>query len=164
MDLMTKGIISGDGGERPSMRPSDKLTRAEAAKIALLAMNIEPDESLILDFNDADSVPKWAIPYIATAVKHGIISGYTDGNVGASDYITREQMLTMLARAMNWQGDALSLDFTDSSDISDWAKSPVAYAVQIGVMTGYDDGTVKPKANITRLEVFALVSRCLENK
>lgn len=162
LDLVEKGIISGDGGEKPSMRPNDNLTRAEAAKIALLSMNIEPDDTLPLDFKDADKIPSWAKPYIATAVKHGIISGYSSGNVGASDYITREQMLTMLSRAMNWKGNADKLTFKDSSDISVWAKDGIAYAAEIGVMTGYDDGTIRPKANITRLEVFAIVSRSLE--
>ena len=73
-------------------------------------------------------------------------------------------MLTMLARAMNWQGNEDMLTFNDSADISSWAKSGIAYAVEIGVMNGYEDGTIRPKANITRLEVFALVSRALGNK
>jgi len=160
--LMQKGIISGDGAAKPSMRPNDYLTRAEAAKIALLAMGAKAEEGLALDFSDADSVPVWAAPYIATAVKHGLLTGYSDGRVAANDNITREQMLTILARAMKWEIKDGELNFTDNADISEWSKPAIAYAVQLGVMNGYDDGSVRPKANITRIEVFALVDRCLK--
>ncbi len=160
--LMAKGIISGDGGDNPSMRPNDNLTRQEAAKIALLAMGVEPEANLTLDFKDAGSIANWAVPYIATAVKYGILSGYDDGTVGADKYITREQMLAILARAMKWQSEDTELNFTDASEVSPWAKAGMAHAVKLGVMKGYDDGTLRPKDNITRLEVFALVDRCME--
>ncbi len=159
--LVKRGIISGDGANMPSMRPNDNLTRAEAAKIALLAMGAEPETGLTLDFKDADTVASWAVPYIATAVKHGLITGYSDGTVGANDNISREQMLTILSRAMGWQTGGDEVSFTDRSEISPWAMDAIAYAVKSGVMTGYEDGSVKPKANITRIEVFALVNRCL---
>ena len=71
------------------------------------------------------------------------------------------QMLTILARAMKWQVEDGELTFTDAADVQSWAKANIAYAVKLGVVTGYDDGTVRPQANITRLEVFAIVDRCL---
>ena len=85
------------------MRPGDNLTRAEAAKIALLAMGIQPEDGLALECTDAVSVAEWAVPFVATAMKHGLLNGYEDGRVGAADFISREQMLTILARALKWQ-------------------------------------------------------------
>ncbi len=159
--LMKKGIISGDGSEMPRMRPDDYITRQEAAKIALLAMGIKPEADLKVEFADSALIADWAYPYIATAVKYGVLTGYSDGTVGADKLITREQMLTILARAMKWQTDSTELTFADSDDVSDWSRASIAYAVKKGVMSGYSDGTVKPKANISRIETFALVDRCL---
>ncbi len=158
--LFDKGIISGDGSKTPAMRPEANITREEAAKIALLAMGATPEADLTLDFNDADTVSDWAKSYIAAAVKHGILKG-SDGNVRAKDLITREEMITILSRAFGWNVTDADLSFADSSDVSDWAKANVAYASANGVLTGYSDNTVKPKATITRAETFALVSRCL---
>ncbi len=162
--LMKKGIISGDGSEMPRMRPDDNITRQEAAKIALLAMGIKPEADLKVEFADSELIADWAYPYIATAVKYGVLTGYSDGTVGADKLITREQMLTILARAMKWQTDSTELTFADSADVSDWSRASIAYAVNKGVMTGYSDGTVRPKANISRIETFALVDRCLAVK
>ncbi len=158
--LFDKGIISGDGSEKPAMRPEANITREEAAKIALLAMGVTPQADLTLDFNDADTVSDWAKSYIATAVKHGILKG-SNGNVRAKELITREEMITILSRAFAWNVSNDSLSFADSSDVSDWAKANVAYANTNGILTGYSDNTVKPKATITRAETFALVSRCI---
>ncbi len=160
--LMQKGIIAGDGAAAPAMRPNDNITREEAVKIALLAMGAQPEQGLSTDFADAADISDWAVPYVATAVKLGIINGYSDGTIGAKNLITREQMLTILARAMNWNITDGELGFADSTEVSDWARASIAYAVEIGVMTGYTDNTVRPKANITRAETFALVNRCLK--
>ena len=159
-NLFDKGIIAGDGSQNPSMRPDANITREEAAKIALLAMGISPDANLTLDFADSVTVSDWAKSYIATAVKHGILKG-SNGNVRAKDLITREEMVTILSRAMGWNLEDSSLNFADTSDVSDWSRAAVAYAAQSGILTGYSDNTVKPKATITRAETFALVSRCL---
>lgn len=162
--LMKKGIISGDGSEMPLMRPDDNITRQEAAKIALLAMGIKPEADLKVEFTDSSLIADWAYPYIATAVKYGVLTGYSDGSVGADKLITREQMLTILARAMKWQTEGTELSFADSGDVSDWSRASIAYAVNKGVMKGYSDGTVRPQANISRIETFALVDRCLAMK
>lgn len=160
--LMNKGIISGDGSAKPAVRPSDNITREEAAKIALLAMGIEPEAGLELAFADSADVSEWAKPYIATAVKHGVLSGYEDNTVRSKNYITREEMVTILARAMKWQTADAELTFADSGDVAQWSRPNIAYAVANGVMNGYEDNTIKPKATITRAETFALVDRCMK--
>lgn len=160
--LMNKGIISGDGSAKPAVRPSDNITREEAAKIALLAIGIEPEEGLELAFTDSADVSQWAKSYIATAVKHGVLSGYEDNTVRSKNYITREEMVTILARAMKWQTSDAELTFADSADVAQWSRPNIAYAVANGVMNGYEDNTIKPKATITRAETFALVDRCMK--
>lgn len=42
-----------------------------------------------------------------------------------------------------------------------WAKEDTEYLAKIGIVNGYDDGTVKPDQMITRGEVFALLARAI---
>lgn len=162
LSLFNKGIISGDGANPPAIRPNDSITRAEASKIALLAMGIEPEDGLSLNFDDAGDVAPWAVPYVATAVKHSILKG-SEGRVNANNLITREEMVTLLARAFGWETSDGELQFADKDNVSSWAKGNVIYASKIGVLKG-SDNMIRPKDTITRAEVFALVDRCMNIK
>ncbi len=162
LSLFNKGIISGDGANPPAIRPNDNITRAEAAKIALLAMGVEPEEGLPLNFDDAGDVASWAVPYVATAVKRSILNG-SEGRVNANNLITREEMVTLLARAFGWETSDGELQFADKDNVSSWAKENVIYASEIGVLKG-NDNMIRPKDTITRAEVFALVDRCMNIK
>lgn len=158
--LLEKGIISGDAGETVNLRPNDAITREEASKIALLAVGATVDDTLALDFTDAASVSDWAKSYIATAAKLGIISGYEDGSVRSKQTITREEMITLLLKAFNRGTSEDAVNYADSADIT-WSKGYIAKAASMGIITGYEDNTIRPKANITRAEVFALIYRCM---
>ncbi len=160
--LFNKGIISGDGAEIPSVRPGANITREEAAIMALLAMGIKPEQGLTLDFKDADGVSSWAVPYVATAVKHGILAG-SDGYVNAKKLITREEMVSILARAFKWQTSDGDLTFEDSNDVASWSRASVVYAVKAGVMMG-SNNQIRPKATITRAETFVLIDKCMNLK
>ena len=142
------------------MRPDANITREEAAIMALNAMGIEAEEGLTLEFKDADSVSSWAVPYVATAVKYGILAG-SDGYVNAKNLITREEMVSILARAFKWETADGELDFEDSSDVANWSKASVVYAVNKGVMMG-SNNQIRPKATITRAETFVLIDKCMK--
>lgn len=46
------------------------------------------------------------------------------------------------------------------SDISNhWAEDAILKMVELGIITGYDDGTFKPENPITRIEFLALITR-----
>ena len=128
--------------------------------MALLAMGIEAEQGLELDFKDAEDVSSWAVPYVATAVKHGILAG-SDGYVNAKKLITREEMVSILARTFKWETKDGELDFEDSSDVANWARNSVVYAVDKGVMMG-SNNQIRPKATITRAETFVLIDKCLK--
>lgn len=160
--LLKKQIITGDSTDGTIvLRPTDPIKREEAAKMSLLAIGAESEKGLELGFADAESISDWARDYIATAVKHNIISGYEDNTVRSKNTITREEMIAMLIKAFGWGTSDRELTFADNDQIT-WSKPYIARAVELGILTGYDDNTVKPKANITRAESFALMARCIE--
>lgn len=111
-------------------------------------------------FTDIDM--HWAKEQINAAVAKCIVNGYSDKTFRPEKSITREEFAVMLVRASGLSGEAGSLNFSDSAKISSWAQTEVAYAVQAGIITGYSDGTFRPKAEINRAEVTAMVVRALQ--
>jgi hypothetical protein len=102
-------------------------------------------------------------------VSYGIISGLDKSTFAPDSKITREQAMTMTARAMKLTGlDPCSeaagqlAGFADSGKISDYAKQSVADCLKAGVVSGRTGSTIAPKENMTRAEVAVIVQRLLQ--
>ena len=77
--------------------------------------------------------------------------------------MTREQLVTMLWRfAGEPQADA-TIEFTDAGTVSYWAIDAMKWAVSIGLIEGYTDGSVRPRATATRAEVATMIRRYMLN-
>ncbi|WP_163969596.1 S8 family serine peptidase [Oceanobacillus halotolerans] len=94
------GIFTGyDDG---TFRPTDTLTRSEAAIILVRAYNLEGSSEMT--FPDVDE-SLWSYPFIETLVANGIITGYPDGTFGPKDSINRGQFSTMMARVLGFESE-----------------------------------------------------------
>ncbi len=140
-----KGWITG--ADASTFHPNASLTRAEAAAILVrcLGLPVSRDEA-----------------YIETARKYSVISG-VGGNIFAPDRaVTREEIAVMLynMRAQDTAPAQTSAAFTDvSSLLNPWSYEAIEALSQIGVITGYKDGSFRPGGFITRAEMTAMVSR-----
>ena len=47
--------------------------------------------------------------------------------------------------------------FSDFSEVADYAAEAVLYLCEIGIINGFDDGTFKPAAYLTRAEAAKLI-------
>lgn len=105
-------------------------------------------------FADTDgSVHAGAIHAIAEA---GVTAGYDDGTFRPGLSVSRAQMASFLARALDLPtGDQGA--FTDTGDsVHAEAIGAIAGA---GVTTGYDDGTFRPSAAVTRGQMASFIAR-----
>ena len=104
-------------------------------------------------FEDVAS-DSWCSPYIIAAYNAGLIKGYSDTQFGVGNMITREDMAVIIHRALGSLGLTLKngnkADFTDSSEISDYASDAVDALTAGGIMNGMGDGTFKSKNSATR--------------
>lgn len=94
--LCEKGIIQGY--EDGQLRPDYKLTRAEFSKILC---NMFPDTATTkkyYEFSDL-SETHWAGDYIQKVANVGWLRGFEDGTFRPDNYITYEQVVTVLCRA-----------------------------------------------------------------
>ena len=49
--------------------------------------------------------------------------------------------------------------YTDLDKIADWAVEPFVWAMETGVITGNDDGTLDPQGNALRCQFAAMIQR-----
>lgn len=156
--LCAKGVLQGKSSG--IFAPGDLLTRAEAAKIIVLAFFGESDNAEC-DFSDV-SKTSWSYPYIAAAYAQGILNGYDDGRAGASDNITREDFCVMILRAARKSGiltenKATTELFDDDNDISPYAAESVEILRAAGVVNGMGDNKFMPKENVSRAQAAKIV-------
>jgi hypothetical protein len=110
----------------------------------------------------SDIAAHWAEASIKQAVKGGIVNGYVDGTFKPGNTITRAEFSVMLMKAIKRQEAGTELTFTDKADIGTWAQAAVAQAVQAGIIYGYEDGTFRPNANMTRAEMATMIAKALQ--
>ncbi|MPN16247.1 Endo-1,4-beta-xylanase A [bioreactor metagenome] len=161
-------VVSGVGSN--NYEPDRDITRAEFAAIMVRALGLEPGKGAS-GFDDV-SVSDWFSGYIKTASEFGLINGYGTGMFGPNNKITREQAMTIIARAMKITGLETSMtaenvksllsEFTDGTSISAYAKDGIAACISAGIVKGKSVNTIAPTDNITRAEVAVIVERLLQ--
>jgi hypothetical protein len=115
-------------------------------------------------FRDANT-EHWAHTYIEACVNAGIVEGYPDGSYQPTSPVSRDQMAVFISRALAG-GDALVPTGPPIATFSDvltdhWAFKYVEYAVNNGVVAGYEDGTYRPDDTVTRDQMAVFVSRAM---
>ncbi len=134
-ELGNQGII--DGFDDGTFRPNEEIKRVDFAKMITLALDLPMSADSANAFTD---VPDRAKQYVGALVDAGITNGKKPGYFGASDYITRQEMIIMFVRAMGMEDFALNLNFystfEDEGKISGTAYPYVAFAEAIGFAEG----------------------------
>ena len=145
----------GSGG---AFRPTDNLTRAEAAQVLYNLLTDKTMGDRDVTFSDVTE-ERWFYTAVMTLASHGIIRGYSDGTFRPNAYITRAEFATLCSRFDDLtDGD---MTFSDVPE-THWAYKYIVSAASKGWITGYSDGTFRPDNNILRGEVVALLNRVLE--
>jgi len=104
----------------------------------------------------------WAESSIKKAVTQQIVSGYSDKTFRPDNPVTRAEFIVMLTNALKLEGEGQTLSFTDREQIGSWAAKAIAQALEKGIVNGYADGSFRPNANITRMEMAAMIARALD--
>lgn len=154
------GWLSGysDG----TLRPGDYITRAEAA--AVIARYFGLSGKSKISYSDVEK-EDWCYSVVAQVTAAGIFNGVTETEFAPNSNITRQELFTALARALNLaDGSAASLkSFKDSSSIADWAKGPIAAMADMGYVSG-SNGKLDPQSNITREQMAQVLYNLDSNR
>lgn len=155
-NLSNLGIVSGRGEGK--FDPNGKVTRAEfAVMIArMFSLDVADGESTFVDCTKDD----WFAPHVNAAAKAGFISGVGEGKFNPSATISRQDICTILGRALKVAATK-DLSFADSADIAEYANEYVKAFAELGVVSGYENGTFAPKANASRAEAAAILNNVI---
>ncbi|THF80845.1 beta strand repeat-containing protein [Cohnella fermenti] len=148
-------------------QPNQNITRADFAKYIARGLGLTSKKSAATRFSDVGTNGTYS-GYIGAASEAGIVQGGTDGRFLPNAYITREEMATMMQRAIAYVGQSVSTKgtelnaFTDSGKISSYAKTAVLQNVAAGIMNGVSSYQFKPQSNATRAEAAVMIERMLK--
>ncbi|NPV70674.1 MAG: S-layer homology domain-containing protein [Firmicutes bacterium] len=151
--------------------PEAPVTRAQFASLLLRSLGLEEHKPAMETFLDV-SRSSWYFGAVEGAFKAGIIKGYSDGTFKPDARVTREEMATMLVRALGKAGvntavnaadiEALS-KFADRNKISGWAAEAAAYTAKTGILNGRTATTFVPQGTGTRAEAAVMMKRFMAN-
>lgn len=119
--------------------------------------------TLTSDSSDLETLYDAYVPYAMLTTDHiWYIQGYPDNSVRPEGNLTRAEAAAIFYRLIDdVSGKAqtgYTLSFSDMSEL-DWYYHEVAYLTNHGILYGYEDGTFRGNAYISRAEFAALASR-----
>lgn len=162
-ELASLGIIKGysDG----SFRPNAPVTRAEMAKMVLMAANLEPlecDEDRNRFFTDLDS---WQAPWVNAGYRMDIIEGYSGYNDGVrlfkpNNYVNRVEGVKLVIASFGRK--PLDIWKTSYTDVYDWMVPWIEDAYRIGLIDGPSNGRFYPGDPMTRGMAAKVIVKMLQ--
>lgn len=136
---LDNGIMTGTGAD--TFSPDDSITRAQFATMFYRLVG-QPAASANGRFSDLTE--EWYKNAVNWAAENGVVTGTSADTFSPYDTVTREQIAAVFYRYAQTKGIDVSLDdsgissalegYNDYSDISDYAKVPVAWCFKEGVM------------------------------
>ncbi len=103
---------------------------------------------------------QWYHDSVDWAIEEGVFHGYDDGTFGPNDVLTREQAAAVLYNHLGGTEGSGDSGLTDVAD--DWYTDAVNWAVENGVMTGYEGtGTFGVGEALTREQFCAVVAKAM---
>lgn len=184
MKLMSgRGIINGDGYGRAN--PKSNITRAEATAMVMRLLGLEETENKNTGFKDVKETD-WHAGVIAAAKEVGLVRGDSPDTFSPNRLVSREEMVTMIARATWILGlqrqyqvtdeDRGNIpDYKDYAEISLWARNSYetmrSFASSDWVMTDeinkggepIDHLYAYPKQCATRFDAALMLFRVWDN-
>ncbi len=151
----SRGILSGypDGTYRPDVY----LQVDQFIKTVIMAAG----------YTIGNEEGYWAQSYIDKAIEEGFIGSNDFDDYTA--YITREEMAAIVVKVMQrlestdyQKTGEISSNLSDVTSIMTKYKDDVCKVYELGIITGYPDGTFKPKNTLPRREATVVLRRIID--
>lgn len=156
MDKATYADMRGDSGEFEAMwmrntgllegseltgqlcfRPEETVSRGEYLVMVMELAGIEPDQGeLQCGFADHAQTPEWMVPYLCSALRHGIVRGTNtpDGLCFCPDApITQAQAAVIAQNILQLDSDDEMAVFAQDDAVPTWAANSLDCLSQAGV-------------------------------
>ena len=140
--------------------PNGLISRAETATVFFRLLKDEVRDGNLLTSNTYSDVPDdyWANTAISTMTGLGIVQGHSGTTFDPEAPITRAQFAAICARFDTGAGGTTQT-FSDIS--GHWAEEYIRRVAGLGWIKGFEDGTFRPDAYITRAQAMTMINRVL---
>lgn len=163
-DIFTAEALAG----RYIFFPDKSITRSE-----FLAMCMKLADTELLTgvqstgFADDEAIAAWAKPYVSTALKEGIISGYAKDENGAvfspNAPISVSEAAVMLDKALHLT-DVSQVWYSDEEAVPVWAAQSTANVIACGVMPATTSAAAPTLTRAEAAEMLAAALDVLKNR
>ena len=149
--------------------PSGAASAASRARIVSALWNAEgkPVVNYAMRFADVDGEASYA-EAVRWAAAQKIVYGFSAERFGPESSVTREQLAVIFMRYAASRGidtsvsEVASLDaYSDSAQVSGWAKDAMLWAVENGIIKGSSADTLSPKGTATNSQLTTMLLRFL---
>ena len=142
--------------------PNGQITRAQLAAMLFRAADFSATEEFESYAPYQDIENHQFAKEISVLYDYGLLEIFDGGNFNPNKPATREEVAAITYGLMSLYGlgfdDEYDLYFKDVSSMSPLAQEGIAFLQQEGILTGYKDGTFKPKANVTRAQFAKILT------
>ena len=165
--LAERDIFVGEQmGETWFFRPEAPVTREEFLAMAMDVVGLETlPEATMTGFADDDSISVWAKPYVASALRAGMVQGSGgdgDGAEFAPDrVITQTEAAVMLNRLLQ-VSDVAATGALSQDAAPAWAYQSVVNLEAVGVLNPEEDGSLSLSPSLTRAQAAEMLLSALE--
>lgn len=162
--MAQKGILTGRA--EGVFAPDEKVTRAEFVAMLVRLLKIEaPSDASSFSFPDVTE-KDWFYAPVRAAYAAGLAKGKQSG-FDPKGLITREEMVSFVVRAASMKNKSAFVDsteienlllrFKDKEAVSTWARTDVAVALKLGLVSGIKADEFAPKGTATRAQAACII-------
>lgn len=146
------------GYDDGTFRPDQSITRGAFAGILdrfMRFQKVSPPETF------SDSKGDFWEDAILKLHAAGVYLG-NEGKALSRDSITRQQAVTMVARAFQIKSEDSPLNYWDADQVAEYARGPIAAMSKLNYITDSADGNFRPQDPITRAELVNLLNNMVQ--
>lgn len=149
------------GTSKATFEPGSNVTRGQL--VTVLHRMAGTPIAYGTGFTDVED-GMWYTDAILWAQANDIVNGYGDGTFRPNEFMTREEMVAVIYRYAQYNGydvsaSAMMQCYHDSVTIQAYAQDAMSWAVSVGLIKGFPDGTIRPKGISTRAQLATVLMR-----
>lgn len=162
--VLNNGIMIGYNNEIFGI--NDNITRGQVVTM-LWRLENKPIVNYYMQYRDVNQESYYS-EAIRWATSEKIVNGYDKYNFKPDDFITREQLATMIYRYEQYKGGGFvgawmfRLNYKDIDTISEYAYEPLCWCTMNKIIKGFETGRIEPKLLASRAEAAAILARYLK--
>ncbi|MBP1991153.1 S-layer homology domain-containing protein [Paenibacillus eucommiae] len=158
----TTGLLFNETTKKLSFVPATFETKDDKTVATLKRQGNSIYTVAEFDKSFNDITTHWSKNDVQLLANKLVVDGVTDTTFQPERNITRAEFAALVVRSLGLDGTTGTANPFNDVNSSAWYASVVATAAQAKIIDGYEDGTFRPNAQITREELSAMVIRALK--